>query len=229
MSRRAGTTLVELLIAAVLGAAVATAATALWRAQRRAADASSIRARGELGAQEILDLVGALVRSAASARLAGDSALVVRQVVREGILCADGRGLRPVPGLDGGGGVSASGDQWWVGGADSSAGDWRWVPIADSIATGAPTADGCAPMVPARVVRVTRTAVIGAYHTGDGDWMVGARTCTALACGVVQPIAGPVRSRAAGGFRVRLDGPALFLSVRVPGPSDTVLRALPWP
>lgn len=224
MSRRAGLTLVEVVVAATLGAAVAVAATGLWRVQRRVAEGLVGVARAASGAQEVLDVATALVRSAASARLSGDSALVLRQVVRDGILCADGRGFRVLAPIGAASGPSASGDEWWEGGRDSSTAAWRWLPRADTLIA----MSACASAAPTRLVRVTRTTVVTSYHAGDGDWMLGARTCAALACGVVQPIAGPLRSRANAGFRVRGDGMALVLSARVPGVGDTVERRVPW-
>ena len=43
------------------------------------------------------------------------------------------------------------------------------------------------------------------YHAGNGDWMLGWRRCApiSLVCGVVQPVAGPLRPPSSGGLRIR--------------------------
>jgi hypothetical protein len=46
--------------------------------------------------------------------------------------------------------------------------------------------------------------------------MLGWRRCTSdgLTCGVAQPVAGPLASRAAGGMRLRIDGAVLTVVAR---------------
>jgi len=63
---------------------------------------------------------------------------------------------------------------------------------------------------PGSVVRVGRRGRLTVYHAGSGNWMLGWRRCHPWfdVCGVVQPIAGPLRQPAALGFRLSaLEGP----------------------
>ncbi len=55
---------------------------------------------------------------------------------------------------------------------------------------------------PGSPLRVTRRGRLTLYVDGRGEWMLGWRRCQPGACGAVQPIAGPLRTPAAGGFRV---------------------------
>jgi hypothetical protein len=83
----------------------------------------------------------------------------------------------------------------WIGVADDAAPRWRLV-LADTV----PTA-----LVVGDLVRVGRTGRFALYHAGSGDWMLGWRRCApiTMVCGVVQPVAGPLRTPAAGGLRIR--------------------------
>lgn len=78
-------------------------------------------------------------------------------------------------------------------------------------------------------IRVSRPGRLAPYVDGRGEWMLGWRRCAGAPrlCGVVQPVAGPLRTPGSGGLRMRLDPMAggLVVEVRVPGPSQT-LRAL---
>ena len=225
MSRRRGVTLVELLLVAVVGAIVGSAALAVWRAHRVTALAAASAATARLGATEVLEVAAAVVGAASAVRVAGDSAVVIRQVVREGLACADGRRMQLVaPGPVVGGGATA-GDEWWRGGDDPGLGGWVWAPTTDTLASTAT----CPRVAPPVVVRVTRTAVLAAYHTGAGEWMLGWRACTVTACGVIQPVVGPVRSRADGGFMVRAERGGVTLAVRVPGFDGVVVRWVALP
>lgn len=67
-------------------------------------------------------------------------------------------------------------------------------PLPADLAIGAP-------------VRVARRGRLALYHAGGGDWMLGWRRCASdgAGCGAIQPVAGPLRSPAAGGFRLARD------------------------
>lgn len=69
-------------------------------------------------------------------------------------------------------------------------------------------------------VRLSRPGRLSLYGSG-GEWMLGWRRCAGVPrlCGVIQPVAGPLRSPGAGGLRLRLDPASggLFVEVRVPG------------
>jgi hypothetical protein len=106
----------------------------------------------------------------------------------------------------------------WSSVSDNAAPRWRLV-FADTLPTG---------LAIAGLVRVGRTGRFTLYHAGSGDWMLGWRRCAAISmvCGVVQPVAGPLRPPSAGGFRIRaLTGPDRWaLEARGAG-SDRVERA----
>lgn len=57
---------------------------------------------------------------------------------------------------------------------------------------------------PGAEVRFYRRGRFALYHAGRGEWMLGWRRCHPWsgACGTVQPVAGPLRTAGAGGFRV---------------------------
>lgn len=60
-------------------------------------------------------------------------------------------------------------------------------------------------------LRIGRPGRFTLYHAGAGEWMLGWRRCAPdyFVCGVVQPVAGPLRTPAAGGLRIRaLSAPA---------------------
>lgn len=82
--------------------------------------------------------------------------------------------------------------------------DQGWLPSGDGVARmRVLTLRGSHPEIaPGDPVRVSRAGRIGLYVDGRGEWMLGWRRCVAAVCGVVQPVAGPLRTPAAGGFRV---------------------------
>jgi len=95
----------------------------------------------------------------------------------------------------------------FVAAADAGAGRLRLVPRALSAGAGAGSA-----------ARVGRRGRLVLYNAGRGEWMLGWRRCAVGVCGVVQPVAGPLRTPAAGGLRIEDAGAgALRVRVRVPG------------
>lgn len=135
--------------------------------------------------------------------------------------------------------IGADDDSWWFAAVDS---------VQDRLATGAcDVADGwqAASATPARVLRLVLTdsipdeADIGAelrvlrrgrlalYHAGSGDWMLGFRRCHPFIeiCGVIQPIAGPLRTPAAGGLRVRALGNPERIEIEARGVGSPGARA----
>lgn len=69
-------------------------------------------------------------------------------------------------------------------------------------------------------VRVARPGRLALYHAGSGEWMLGWRRCDAAfvsaTCGAIQPVAGPLRSPAAGGLRFTREG-TIGLTLRASG------------
>jgi hypothetical protein len=88
------------------------------------------------------------------------------------------------------------------------------------------TALAAGPGLPARVTRRGRLAL---YVDGRGEWMLGWRRCLLAACGAIQPIAGPLRTPASGGFRV--EGPdsdgIITISVHAVGAPFPMVARLP--
>lgn len=71
---------------------------------------------------------------------------------------------------------------------------------------------------PGAAVRVGRRGRLALYYAGRGEWMLGWRRCGIGTCGVVQPVAGPLRSPGAGGLFAESVGPGvLIVRVGVPG------------
>lgn len=78
-------------------------------------------------------------------------------------------------------------------------------------------------------VRITRRGRLTLYVDSRGEWTLGWRRCLLSACGAVQPIAGPLRTPAAGGLRVLgpdADG-ILELSVHAVGASAGIVARVP--
>jgi len=71
---------------------------------------------------------------------------------------------------------------------------------------------------PGAPVRVTRRGRLALYYAGRGEWMLGWRRCASGTCGVVQPVAGPLRGPQSGGFFVLADSSGtLVVRAGVPG------------
>jgi len=104
----------------------------------------------------------------------------------------DGLVIDSVVARTGGGCDSGTG---WSAVSDDAAPRWRLV-LEDTV----PTA-----LKPGDLVRVGRTGRFTLYHAGSGDWMLGWRRCApvSMVCGVVQPVAGPLRPPSSGGLRIR--------------------------
>jgi hypothetical protein len=80
---------------------------------------------------------------------------------------------------------------------------------------------------PGLPVRITRRGRLALYVDGRGEWTLGWRRCVGGACGAIQPIAGPLRTPAAGGFRVSGPGADGLVEVSVHAvgaPSPVVAR-----
>ncbi|HRN54270.1 MAG TPA: hypothetical protein PK788_12300, partial [Gemmatimonadaceae bacterium] len=82
----------------------------------------------------------------------------------------------------------------WRGSADASSPLLRLV-LVDSLA---PTLE------PGAELRIYRRGRFALYHAGGGDWMLGWRRCHpwSEACSPIQPVAGPLQTPGAGGFRI---------------------------
>lgn len=113
--------------------------------------------------------------------------------------------------------------EWWHGVVDSLQ-RRHWSDVCNVNSGWRPASAATAPVLrvllrdslppevrPGAELRLSRRGRFTLYHAGSGDWMLGWRRCHPFldVCGVVQPIAGPLRTPAAGGLRVRaIDEPA---------------------
>ncbi len=82
-----------------------------------------------------------------------------------------------------------------------------WVPAEDAAETRSRLrlrAPLPADVAVGAAVRVARRGRLALYHAGGGDWMLGWRRCASdgTGCGAIQPVAGPLRTPAGGGFRL---------------------------
>ncbi len=80
-------------------------------------------------------------------------------------------------------------------------------------------------------VRLYRRGRFALYHAGRGEWSLGWRRCHPFteACGPIQPVAGPLQTPGAGGFRIQAVGtPARWqISARGVGGRGAATE-LPW-
>ena len=218
VDRRAGATLVELVVSLTLAAIVLGTATASVLRQHRttrvvtgeaAASAQLRAATGALSAE-----LGVL--SGAGGDLAPgearDTALQLRALVVTGIACDDGMAAATFAPDDEGnpealwGNAPRVGDSlWWY--APQSTPAWRGAPIVSSDSVFVPCLSAGSAAGPARRVaisgvadtipvgaplRVTRPARYSFYRSGDGSWQLGIRDWIAGDhFGAPQPVAGP--------------------------------------
>lgn len=243
---RRGHLMVEALCALALAGVLIVACASVIRTTRRVTAAAESRARAERTGTEALQVVSGLLRDAEAVQLLGDTAIAFDLRVAEGVVCArDPSGVvfppagtslplfaavqPPEPGdvlrlgiRDSAGAVVA----WSATRIDSvttrSGGTacgpaGGWVEFADQAlpsvralaALDARVAEGA-------VARIGRPGRLALYNSG-GDWMLGWRRCGNGTCGVIQPLAGPLRSPADGGLRVVDEGGRLSIRIGVPG------------
>lgn len=70
-------------------------------------------------------------------------------------------------------------------------------------------------------VRVSRRGRVSLYESGTGDWMIGWRRCadvlpSAVACGVIQPVAGPLQGPGSG-LQLSVDSTAGLFRIKAAG------------
>lgn len=247
MRVRRGVLLAEALCALALAGLLVVACASAVLTARRATAAGEVRARAERAGTEALLVAAALLRDADSVRLLGDTAVEFDLRIADGVICARDSTSVTFPPARAASGLYAavqppeSGDLLRAAVRDSAGAVLRWTTAridgvtvrAGVAACGAPgvfvtEADQAAPSLRAVVlvdaaVTVGAAARIGrhgrlALYESAGDWMLGFRRCSHGTCGVVQPLAGPLRRPAEEGFRITDVGDGtLTLRVRVPG------------
>lgn len=200
-SPRAGFTLLELLVAVTVASIVGISALGLLRQTANGIARGAARARAVTVAEESLGVSLAVAEQALTVEVLDDSAMAVVSLVADVVPCQDqtavpltlADGMTPMPG-----------DRWFLLVPDTTTVvgppvGWRASGPRPLRAVGdrCPVADSAGFLL--RVVRPTRLVP---YRGADGAWMLGVRPCAA-ACTAAQPIAGPLRSPASGGFRVR--------------------------
>jgi type II secretory pathway pseudopilin PulG len=253
MIARRGYLLAEALCALALAGLLAVAAAAALTTARRAMAVAEGRARAERAGREAIQVVAALVRTADSVEVLGDTALELSIRIASAVVCGrDGAALvlppaRVTSGLPFTNRAQPieAGDAAEVLELDTLLGSARWARsrvdsasersalsvcgpadgFVDAADAGASRirlvlADSAVRAAPGAAVRIGRRGRIAIYYAGAGEWMLGWRRCGQGTCGVIQPVAGPLRSAASGGFRVRTDGVGFAVSVRVPGVPD---------
>ncbi len=223
---------------ALAGALAATAALVLTGA-RRSLYAAERRDRAERAERDAVAILREALSAGDAILTRGDTAVDLDVLLGVSVVCAvepralilppafGERGLTVLPqepGRDDLVAVRLDGaeERWWYGVVDSlqprvlpghcdAAGGWQPPgPAAPSVRL------VLLDTVPAEVgmgdmVRVSRRGRFALYHAGSGEWMLGWRRCHPWLelCGVVQPVAGPLRTPAAGGLRFRaLEGPS---------------------
>ena len=228
MLRRAGASLVELLVGLTLGGILLAAAGSSMLRQQRGArwvegmTTAELQLRPVLGA--LSDELSQLDAGAGdiAAGQASDSSLQLRSVVASTLTCDSAAAtvtLLPetttAPPLGGEARIPAAGDSLWIYRGDSLG--WRSHAVVassrvisacafPSVAAGSAyrlTLDAPANVAGATPVRVTRWERWVVYRAGDGRWYVGIRDWSAGTARFLapQPVAGPFLRTTRGGAR----------------------------
>ena len=200
--RREGFTLLELVVAVAAGGILVGAAVSVLRQTGASLARGGRRDRADAVAEEALAVAVGLAESAVALTIVGDTALAYDAPVLEAIPCDDGT-VAPLTVSEGG--TPAAGDRWValsVVPSTTSRDSLLWLPVAPR-----PVRDGTIGCVLADatpvLVRVVRSGRLVPYRAADGTWMLGLRGCDGD-CTPAQPVAGPIRSPSAGGWRLRV-------------------------
>lgn len=228
MLSRRGASLVELLLAMTLAAAVLAAASGTLVRQRRSAESHTSRVRAESQLRAALgELEVALADlSPAAGDLtpgeARDTAIQLRSVIASGIVCGSAVGAATIAADDtsenrasGFAAAPKIGDSLWWHTPGASA--WVGRRVAGLSGTsGVCAAAGSEPQALLRVtyslsdtvpkgaaLRLTRPTRYSFYHAGDGSWQLGISEWSDVlrAFAVPQPVAGPFALTTPGGVR----------------------------
>jgi type II secretory pathway pseudopilin PulG len=225
LTHRRGAGLAELVVSLSLAGVVAAVAVAGLAQHQRAQQRRETAAVAEQIAHDVLRVMRAQLAHALDApQLLGDTAVQLRVLRGAAKACAVDPTRLTFP----------SDGEWWSAPrmGDSlavldtlSAIEWKASVLATTTLRASPncptggTRLTLSEPVPATVpplllpARVWHTVRLALYRASDGQWWLGERLCTP-ACGAMQPIAGPLRSPAEGGFRL----------MRAPGDSTGPLR-----
>lgn len=201
MRQREGLTLLELIVAAAIGGILVGAAVSVLRQTGASLGRGGRRDRANAVAEEALAVALSLAQAAVAVTVVGDTTLAYDARVLDAMPCADGS-VVPLAAADAT--VPAAGDRWLTLTAVPSAtspDSLAWLPSAPH-----PVRHGTMGCIPSDstgvLVRAVRSGRLVPYRTVEGTWMLGIRACEGV-CTPAQPVAGPIRAPAAGGWRVR--------------------------
>jgi hypothetical protein len=240
--KRPGASLVELMLALVLGGALLGTFARTLAVQRRAeSSVASVNAPAASADEVVRVATAALSRVAASDRLVvrGDTAIDWVATVGVALACSAGGDSLVVP--------STGASSWWVASPDSGDaldvgspdGSWaRYEIVAVRARTSGPACGGAERTLqlqplpqPAEsalpVVRVMRRMRFTLYRGGDGAWWLGERRCPlaeSAPCSAPQPVAGPLRA-APLGLSFRIDTTQALRAVHVTARAGSVTRS----
>lgn len=241
---RRGATIVELLVALVLGAIVLGLVATSVTAQRKNERKISIATQGISIVDEAISVLSAAamrISSADTVRLRSDTAIDIDATVGTGIACwiaGDSIIIRDD-------GVSAAfevaPDSADVVVAMTAGTTWQSRVIsARTRTTTSGTCNGPQRILHTQplpiatieppVVRITRRTRFTVYRGGDNAWWLGSRTCStgaSVSCAAAQPIAGPLAGNRALQFSVDTTSGVPFLTVRATSGTTTRTAVLP--
>ena len=239
MRLRPGHLLVEALLALALAGVLAAAAALALTGARRSLHAAEQRDRAERAERDAVAILREALTAGDAVLIRGDTAVDLDVLLGVSVICAVEPRAVVLPPVVGEGALTAmpqepgrddlvavrldsTEERWWYGVVDSL--QWRVIPGVCDAANGWQPAAATAPAIrlvlldtiPGEVragatVRLARRGRFTLYHAGSGEWMMGWRRCHPWleVCGVVQPVAGPLRTPSAGGLRFRLlEGPS---------------------
>jgi type II secretory pathway pseudopilin PulG len=238
MRVRRGHLLVEALMALVLSAVLAGAAALALSGARRSLHAAERRDRAERAEREAVAILREALAAGDAILTRGDTAVDLDVLLGFSMVCALEPRAVLLPPTEGASPLTVLGqeptrddllalrmddaeERWWYGVIDSV--QSRVMPGRCDHNDGWQPGGGSVPVVrvvlldtipsEARVgatVRLARRGRFTLYHAGSGEWMLGWRRCHPWleVCGVVQPVAGPLRTPSAGGLKfVHLTAP----------------------
>jgi len=233
MRLRRGHLVVEALMALALAGILAAAAALALTGARRSLHAGERRDRAERAERDAVAILREALSAGDAVLIRGDTAVDLDVLLGVSVVCAVEPRALILPPAVGAGTLTAlpqepgrddlvavrldsTEESWWYGVVDSL--QVRVIPGVCDAAAGWQPSGAPAPVLrlvlldsvssEVRVgatVRLARRGRFTLYHAGSGEWMMGWRRCHPWLelCGVVQPVAGPLRTPSAGGLRFR--------------------------
>lgn len=237
MRVRRGHLLVEALMALALAGVLAAAAALALTGARRSLHAAERRDRAERAERDAVAILREALSTGDAVLMRGDTAVDLDVLLGASVVCGVQSRALILPSPEGAGALTAlpqelTRDDLVAVRLDGAEEGW-WYGVVDSVQSHAQSgvcdaaagwhAEGATALrivlldtVPSEIrvgaaVRLARRGRFTLYHAGSGEWMLGWRRCHPWLelCGVVQPVAGPLRTPSAGGLRFRaLESPS---------------------